>query len=492
MPAQRIKTAQYEVTLDREKTRSELLAAYVAEVEFDALSLEARNKALRVIADTVGCALYGSATDEVAALRRTVSGLAAGGKGVVWGTDMRAPLTMAVLTNGTAAHARELDDVGRNSGHPGAVIVPAALTVAQAVGASGRDLIAAVVLGYEVAERVAESIGGYRAHTKAGWHSTGTCCTFGAAAAAGRLLGLDGSQMADALGISGSYTGGIWAFIEDGAMTKRYHAGKAAENGVMAALMASNGFTGPRFVFEAPWGGFCQLYAGVGKMPDPDALTRDFGQDLRILESGFKIHACCRGIHGALDAMLELLDTHGLKKTDIERIEVATSPEAAKQLGCVAPASALDAQLSMPYSLAVALVAGRAGPLQFAEEWRANAEVIDWCGRIRIIGDETISYVNRSPSVVRIALRSGEIVEGSKRSPRGSPEDPVPASALDEKFLDLASSVFEPTRTRRLLDLLLDLENAPAVALAQMLDLDERAESDLEKQEARDFYATLS
>ena len=440
-------------------TKSEVLGTYITQLRFKDLSPEVIKKAKYSLIDTIGATLYGSMTEEAILVRKGISNFTKGGDIGIWGTNEVTSVQLAALANGTAAHARELDDVGKNSGHPGAVVIPAALAVAKAIGASGKRTLSAIIVGYEVAERVAESVGGYRAHTKMGWHSTGTCCTFGAAAASAYLMGLSTSETVSALGIVGSYTGGIWAFNEDGAMTKRLHSGKAAENGVTAAYLAKQGFTGPKAIFEAEWGGFCNTYtARNDEGGNLDALVKDLGINFRIMSTSFKPHACCRGIHGALDSLLKLVNQHGLSKGDIDNIDVITSPHASKQLGKKTVTSFLDAQMSMPYSIAVALVSGKTGPKQYTKEWWENEEVRYWCNRVHVQGNEKFSYVTRTPPIVRIKLKNGKTYEGSEQYPIGSPENPMTNEELVKKFNDLVSVIFPQQKVKALLENLFSIE----------------------------------
>src|SRR5262249_51494609 len=157
---------------------------------------------------------------------------------------------------------------------------------------SGREVITAVVLGYDVARRVLDALGGYQAHNAAGWHSTGTCGVFGAAAAAARVLGFDEPKIATTLGLAGSFSGGLWAFIHHDAMAKRVHAGRAAEGGVLAALLARDGISGPARLFDDQWGGFLATFAPDTQ--DPAALTRDLARAWHIRRCAIKPYASCR------------------------------------------------------------------------------------------------------------------------------------------------------------------------------------------------------
>ena len=209
----------------------------------------------------------------------------------------------------------------------------------------------ALLAGYDLAARVLEGAGGYRPHNDLGWHSTGTCGSFGAAAAAARILKLDGARFADALGIAGTFTGGIWAFLADGAMTKRFHPGKTAENGLSAALLAQAGMTGPRQVLEAEWGGFFSTYSpGIAT---PEATLDGLGKEFRIDRSGMKPYACCRGLHAGIDALFQIMAETNADAGAIRRMIVHGNAQFCRQFDRLRPSNLLDAQFSMQYALSV-------------------------------------------------------------------------------------------------------------------------------------------
>ena len=268
------------------------LAAYWARARFEDLPASVVHAAKRFLLDTIAAGTAGGAT---AVVDTVVRAMQAGGSGsghaVLWGRRERLAPAAAALVNGTAAHALELDDFG-GCGHSGAVVIPAVSSLAQGCRATGRDAIVAIVAGYDLAGRVLEGSGGYRPHNERGWHSTGTCGSFGAAAGAARLLRASPDTFTQALGIAGTFTGGTWAFLADGALVKRFHPGKAAETGVSAALLAREGLTGPRHVLDARWGGFYSTYAPG--FATPERAIAGLGSEFFILRSGIKPHACCR------------------------------------------------------------------------------------------------------------------------------------------------------------------------------------------------------
>src|SRR5712664_78400 len=254
------------------------LAGFVANARYDDLPEEMSEKARLHILDTFGAALAGATSEEAIRTRTTLGQLDGPGQAQLWGTDMQLPPRGAAMVNGIAAHAFELDDTG-GCDHSGAVVLPAAMATLPLIDGpvDGRCFITAVALGYDIGRRVMDGFGGYVAHNSAGWHSTGTCGVFAAATAVASMLRLDAKETASCLGLAASFSSGLWGFIHDGAMAKRVHAGRAAEGGLLAALLARQGVTGPHNAFEDVWGGFFKTYAH-GPLA-PEALTHKLGSD---------------------------------------------------------------------------------------------------------------------------------------------------------------------------------------------------------------------
>src|SRR5215203_1767497 len=282
------------------------LGTFVADTTFEQLPREVVEKAKRHALDTFGAALVGATSEEAARAKEALLAMEGSGTAPIWGKCESVAPRNAALLNGIAAHAFELDDTG-GCDHSGAVVLPAAVAALSLLDkpVSGRTFITAVVLGYDVGRRALEGFGGYRPHNEAGWHSTGTCGTFAAAAACASLLRLTPTQARSCLGLAASFSGGLWAFIHDGAMAKRVHAGRAAESGLLAALLARANMTGPTHVFEDVWGGFLKTYAHAPT--DPDALLRDLGESWRIMRCAIKPYASCRDTHAAVDAIGRIL-----------------------------------------------------------------------------------------------------------------------------------------------------------------------------------------
>ncbi|BCQ26321.1 MmgE/PrpD family protein [Caballeronia sp. NK8] len=431
----------------REHFLSERLANFIADSSFDDLPPEVVEKAKRHLLDTLGAALAGARTEPARVARSVMDST---GDAIVWGTSRRTHARDAAFINGIAAHALELDDSG-GCDHSGAVVVPAVFAALNRVErpVSGRELLHAIVLGYDIARRVLEACGGYPAHNGRGWHSTMTCGVFGAAAASARVLGLDARGIGAALGHAASFAGGLWGFIHDGSQTKRLHSGRAAEGGLTAALLAAQGMSGASRVFEDVWGGFLRTFA-----PDsasPEALVAELGANWKIMRCSIKPHACCRSIHSALDALIELK-----KGGTVAHVRVKLSEFVHGMCGDRAPVNLASAQMSMPYALAAVLVFGHAGIEAFTGRARGDERVASMMQRIVLEPDASLADLDEPEVTVTY-------VDGTVRSlratiPLGDPRRPLDDTQLLTKYRSLAADVIGHDATGSLAHAVLSVE----------------------------------
>lgn len=422
-------------------------AALVDEVlgwSSDSLPAEARNRAVVLLIDLLGAGLYGSRTVPARIVHDIAVRRGGAGPAVVWGRGTSLPAAAAALVNGTQAHAFELDDYHLGAKlHPGAVVVPAVLSAATMRRRSAEDLLAAIIVGYEVMVRVSLAADASNVRRR-GWHLTGVAGPLGAAAAAGRVLGLDRRELLHALGIAGSFSSGLFAFSREGAMIKRLHAGRAAEGGILAAELALDGFTGPSEVLEAEDGGLLQAISDRG---DPGRLVAGLGRRLAITEVAVKPYPCCGSLHSSVDVLLDLVGAHQVAADDIEEVAVFNAAVVGEQCGYVysGAGGVLEAQMSMQYCLAVAAVDRRLSTDQFTQERRQDPEVLDLARRVTFRLDQDIdqAYPERFPARVRLGLRSGQVLEGCSDAPSGSPEHPYDVEAAATKFRDLSRGIMD-------------------------------------------------
>jgi 2-methylcitrate dehydratase PrpD len=362
----------------------------------------------------------------------------------------------AALVNGVMGHALEFDDVHEKSVmHPAAPVLPAILAVAEREEASGKDLIESVVAGYEVEIRIALSM--MPEHYEF-WHTTGTCGTFGAAVASGKILGLNKAKMLNALGIAGTQAAGLIDVF--GTMSKTLNAGKAAMNGVISALLSEKEFTSSLSILESDKG-YCRA---ASKKFNIQKLTENLGRRFEIMNNIFKRHASCSHMHGAIDAALYLSKKNGIEPKKIREIVVETYPTACKIVGrSYAPKTALEAKFSLPYCVAVSLKCGQVGLSEFSEEKLTDPEISELTKKIKVVRnvdcrDEPLGY-----ATVKICTITGEKYESRVDAPKGFPKNPLTIQEIENKFLQVTSSVLPIERSEEIKHIVLNLHKLDSI-----------------------------
>lgn len=431
-----------------------VLAEFVANTRWDDIPEAIREKAVRHTLDSAGAAVAGAVSEEANRLLSVLPRCEGAGSAAAWGLGARLSAADAALVNGTAAHAFELDDTG-GCDHSGAVVIPALFAAAEIAGrpVSGKDALTAMILGYEIARRPLEACGAYEPHNGAGFHSTGTCGPFGAAAAAAKILGLDARQTENAIGIASSFSGGLWSCVHNGAQNKRLHAGHAAWGGVTAALLARTGFTGPDHVFEEVWGGFNHSYAPASS--DPDAYLRGLGETWKLGRVSIKPHAACRSAHSSIDAVDILRARHGFSADDVEAIVITINPLVHGMCGGFATEPINAAQLSIPYSVAADMVLGNASLPSFAAKNRRDPRILDFMKKISFTVDRT--QADDEEPQVEVRLKNGSAFREHVKWPLGAPQNPVTDEALLTKFRSVVSMAMADGVTAELADLFMQL-----------------------------------
>jgi 2-methylcitrate dehydratase PrpD len=438
------------------RTLTESLADYWSGARYEDLPPDTVRLAKRFLLDTLAAGIAGAKTEVVdAALSAAqIAVEARTGSATLWGRTEKLPAPMAAMVNGTAAHALELDDFG-GCGHSGAVVTPALCALAGRLSFSGKEAITALVAGYDLAARTLEGAGGYRPVNDLGWHSTGICGSFGAAAASAKLMKLDPERFADALGVAGTFTGGIWAFLADGAMTKRFHPGKAAENGLTAALLAQAGMTGPRKVLEAEWGGFYSTYAR--DIATPEATLEGLGKEFRIARSGMKPYACCRGLHACQDALLELMPELGVDSKSIAGMVVHGNDQYRLQFDRVEVDNMLEAQFSIQYALAVGATSGRGTLDQFTPLRNREPEVQRLMRSTTVLADRKLKPGKYPP--LELVLSDGRRIEREMEFAKGAPERPLTDDELHAKVVSLLEPALGAAQCKALMACVAGLES---------------------------------
>ncbi|MEJ8838163.1 MmgE/PrpD family protein [Ramlibacter sp. AN1133] len=416
------------------------LAGFVASLPARTIPAATEAVLAKAVVDAIGCGLYGLTTEWGGILHRFAAQQGGPAEAALWGGGgARVSVGHSVLASATAVHSFDFDDHSRAKIHPGAVVIPVALALGERVGADGRRLLQAIAAGYETMNRVSQAANPARARMR-GWHLTGTCGTFAAAATASVLLGLNAETTASALGLAGTQSAGLWAFTSDGSMSKRIHPGKAAQDGVTAALLAQAGFTGPRHILEAEDGGF--LFA-MSDAPRPQRLTEGLGTLWHSDATCFKPHACCGSNHACIDAVLELLREQRLAVSDVQRVVAGIARVVQTQTGFDYEAdSVLNAQMSLRYNIAVAMMDGQAYLEQFTPERIVEARVVQLARRVEIEVHEDVdrAYPEIYGGRVTLVLKDGSTVSRLVEYSRGMPENPMPHPEVERKFLSLAGA----------------------------------------------------
>ena len=438
------------------------LAEDAMSIRLESIPAEALETARLAVLDTIGVTLAGASEDCVQILRR-VSPPAAG-VSTVFGTSERVSPLDAALINGTAAHALDFDDCSNTmGGHPSAPIVPALFALSEQRGASGASMLEAYVTGFEVETRLGRAVN--FAHYEKGWHPTSTLGTFGAAAACARLLHLDVDRFATALSIAASMASGIKANF--GTMTKPYHVGHAARNGLLAALLAAEGMTANAGALEDGQG-FFHVYNGPGTF-DPDKLLSGFAAPLDLIEPGvaFKRHPCCASTHPALDALMRIMSDNALTANDVRSIRSWTHPRRLKHTNRPDPRSGLDAKFSIQYVLARAALEGVVSLDHFSDAAVKDPTVRSFMDKIEAAPhpDAIMDTTEHFFADVRVTTIDGRVFDAHVDRPLGRDRaHPLPAGALERKFRDCASLALMPDAVSDLEAAILTLETRPSIA----------------------------
>ncbi|WP_422841722.1 MmgE/PrpD family protein [Achromobacter xylosoxidans] len=441
---------------------SATLAAFAANLRFEDIPAPVLRRAEDLLLDCLASILAGAASRPVLAIDRYAAAMGpADGPSEILINRRRTSPVFAAMVNAAAAHVVEQDDAHNGSVfHPAAVVFPPALAVAQALGRSGRDLLVAAVAGYEVGIRVGEFLG--RSHYKI-FHTTGTAGTLAAAAATGRLLGLSPAAMLDAFGSAGTQAAGLWEFLRDAADSKQLHTARAAANGIAAAYLAQEGFTGARHILEGPQG----MAAGMSSDADPARLTDRLGTRWALAETSFKFHASCRHTHPAADALQQVLREHELAESDIARVVAHVHQGAIDVLGPVVdPRTVHQSKFSMGTVLGLIARQGRAGLPEF-DAALDDPAVADFRGRVTMELDPEVdgAYPQRWIGKVTVHTRDGRVLHGRVDEPKGDPGNTLSRDEIETKTLSLGRYADAATEAelRGLIDAIWGLERAGKV-----------------------------
>lgn len=437
------------------------LAAFASRLRFEDIPRETVERIKDSALDSIGCCLHGVTLPWTRKVQEMVLAEGAAPAASIFGGGGKTSVSQAVLVNATAGHAFELDDIHKESiVHPGSLALPVAAALAEtAGGVSGRDLITAMVAGYEIGTRVGNAA--TMSLFLRGFHPQGTSGAFVAAATAGRMLGLDPGQMQHALGIVGSQAGGLMA-AQEGAMVKRFHCGRAAQSGVYSALLAKRGFTGITNVLEAPYGGYL---SSLSDKPAPGRLTDGLGTVWETAKVGYKPHASVTSIHTALDALADLMRENQIGADDIRHVDAGLSHMTHVHCAWKYEAQGVTAaQMNLYYGLAVIALDGAAFVEQYREDRLRDPRILDFIGRINARVDPEIEAMGpafRHAARIKVETRDGRKLGREILHRRGSPENPFKPGDIEHKFRNVAKGCLSPRKLERVIELCRVLDQQP-------------------------------
>lgn len=433
------------------------LARYVVDSKYEDIPAPVRHEAARALLNWCGCAIGASRHETVENALAAVLPFVGPTQASILGRTERVDILHAALINGISSHVFDFDDTHVVAVHPSAPVLPALLALAQWKGISGAELVHAFVLGVEVECRVGLSV--FPEHYMVGWHITGTAGVFGAAAAAGKLLGLNEQQMVWALGIAATQSSGLREMF--GSMCKSLHPGRAAQNGLTAALLAAKNFTSSEQGIEAPRG-----FAHVTSTKfDPSIITAKWGERYELSSNMYKPFACGLVVQGAIDGCIQLRDEHALTPEMIERVDIKVCSIVLELTAKDNPQTGLEGKFSVFHAAAVALCFGVAGEAQFSDQCVQDPQVIGLRKKVHVEADENIT---RTQAHVFVRLTDGRTLDRHVIHALGTLERPMSDADLEVKFRSLAAEIIGEQRCDELTRLCWAVETLPnAAALAE-------------------------
>ncbi|MBU3577799.1 MmgE/PrpD family protein [Polynucleobacter sp. UK-Kesae-W10] len=444
------------------------LATFAANLQIDAIPNDVILRAEDLFVDWFGSAIAGKGSRPVETITQFAQNMGGfnathpGPAEILISRSSSSPF-LAAMANAAASHVAEQDDVHNGSVfHPATVVFPPALACAQAIGASGEELLVAAIAGYEVGIRVGEFLG--RSHYKV-FHTTGTAGTIAAAATVGRLLKLNPEQMLHAFGSAGTQSAGLWEFLRDAADSKQLHTAHAASTGLMSAYIAQSGFTGAHHILEGKQG----LAAGMSSDADPSKLVDRLGTRWTLAETSFKYHASCRHTHPAADALLQVMLAHHLKPSDIAKVETLVHQGAIDVLGPVTdPATVHQSKFSMGTVLALIAHYQFAGLQEFDDHFHDDAICL-FRDHVSMTLDPEVdgAYPQRWIGKVKVHLNNGQILTGRVDEPKGDPGNTLSRAEITDKAMRLAafSGGASPAEMAQAIDRLWNIRNQAKIGL---------------------------
>lgn len=419
------------------------IAKFVKNTNYENLPDEVIKQAKTCLLDLVGAACAGATAIPGHVVTEIIEDAGGANDAVLIGRKEKVPVLNAALGNGLYAHALELDDLHRRSIlRPGAPIIPAALAAAEKTGASGKELIAAIVVGYEVGIRIAEAM--TPTHYSY-WHTTGTCGTFAAAIAAGKVMGLNEEQLIHALGHAGTQAAGLMElhYSPEGVMSKPLHASKAAQNGLFSAMLAAGGYTSTKTILSGERG-FQRVFAPEANL---QKIVENLGSKFKIMDITFRYYASTRHTHAAIDLAVRLRDK-GIKPEDVELMRIQTYAVAKDLAGERFPETSHEAKYSLPFCVSTALAYGHVGIDDFTDERLSDPLLEKLMSRCTVEVDPLLSarYPRIWAAKLNVLLRDGTVEREQTNYPKGDPENKLTLEELRRKFRELSAQLLPSSK----------------------------------------------
>ncbi len=439
----------------------EEIAKYTSEIDYESFPEEVINQARICLLDLVGAACAGATALPGHVVTDIIEEAGGNPQAVLIGRKEKVPALSAALGNGLYAHSLEFDDLHRHSiFRPGAPIIPPALAAAEKVGATGKELITAIIAGYEIGIRIAEAM--TPTHYSF-WHTTGTCGTFAAAISAAKVMKLGQEQIIDAMGHAGTQAAGLMEFhySAEGMSSKPLHASKAAHNGLFSAMLAAGGYTSTKSILSGEKG-FFKVFA---PQANTDKVIESLGEEYKIMDISYRLYASTRHTHAGIDLGLRLRE-RGIQPEDIELLRIQTYGIARELVGEPFPETVYEAKYSLPFCVSTALVYGHVGIEDFTEERLHDKTLEELMSHITVEVDPLIDahYPDKWGAKLNVILKDGTVIHEMTDYPKGDPENKVSLDDLHNKFRRLSSLLLPPSKIEVWLEQIMKVESFDDIA----------------------------
>lgn len=442
---------------------TETLSKFIVNTEYEDLSPEVIQSVKNSVLDALGCGIAGFILEKenLKPILMLVKQLEGRKESTIIVDGFKTNFLFAALANGSFIHSIDFDDTHQAAlTHTSAVMVPAALSLGEKLGKSGKEIILAIALGFEAATKVGQSV---MPDLVRFWHSTAMNGTIGAAALAGKLLNLTDKKMNLAFGIAGDIASGTLACIEFGDITKSLHAGLAAMKGLLSAWLVSKGATGPRDFLEYSKG-YCNAYA---LNPKIGKIIENIGNPFEIIHNSIKKFPSILASHTAIQAIINIINRNKIKPEDVKNINVKTYDLVETSFCNYHPQTLLGARLSVPFCIALAVVEGKVSLQNFTKDKINDPRINTLMKKIAIKGDPELNklYPEKFPAQVEVITEDGKIYSETQHYPKGSYKNPLTQEELQEKFLNLATTTFPKEEAQRIMDTVFSLDKLKNISI---------------------------